>query len=155
MKLLKGDCIASFHLMLALLFGYPQPTLINTCMYLLPVFIWNDLISHALILSSSSRCELGEVMCVSMFLLQGWFRSFCMLVLPVSLHQLTFNLCVLQWGTQNPKRINCGPAGGNTTLLTEPKPPVFRDLDACWLITFLSLSYVLGDVPLYFIEALR
>jgi NADH dehydrogenase (ubiquinone) flavoprotein 2 len=34
-------------------------------------------------------------------------------------------------GTQNPKRTNCGPAGGNTTLLTEPKPPVFRDLEAC------------------------
>jgi (2Fe-2S) ferredoxin len=36
-----------------------------------------------------------------------------------------------KWGTQNPKRINCGPEGGNTTLLTTPKPPVCRDLDAC------------------------
>jgi NADH dehydrogenase (ubiquinone) flavoprotein 2 len=35
------------------------------------------------------------------------------------------------WGTQNPERVNCGPAGGMTTLLTEPKPPVCRDLDAC------------------------
>ncbi|KAK2997258.1 hypothetical protein RJ639_025906 [Escallonia herrerae] len=34
-------------------------------------------------------------------------------------------------GTQNPNRINCGPAGGNTTLLGEPKPPPCRDLDAC------------------------
>uniref|UniRef100_A0A9R1WRG8 NADH dehydrogenase [ubiquinone] flavoprotein 2, mitochondrial n=1 Tax=Lactuca sativa TaxID=4236 RepID=A0A9R1WRG8_LACSA len=34
-------------------------------------------------------------------------------------------------GTQNPERINCGPAGGNTTLLGEPKPPPCRDLDAC------------------------
>ncbi|CAH2071938.1 unnamed protein product [Thlaspi arvense] len=34
-------------------------------------------------------------------------------------------------GTQNPKRIKCGPEGGNTTLLGEPKPPQFRDLDAC------------------------
>jgi len=36
-----------------------------------------------------------------------------------------------KWGTQNPERINCGPAGGNTTLLTEPKAPACRDLDAC------------------------
>ncbi|XP_076935445.1 NADH dehydrogenase [ubiquinone] flavoprotein 2, mitochondrial-like [Bidens hawaiensis] len=34
-------------------------------------------------------------------------------------------------GTRNPERINCGPAGGNTTLLGEPKPPPCRDLDAC------------------------
>ncbi|CAA3000971.1 NADH dehydrogenase [ubiquinone] flavo 2, mitochondrial [Olea europaea subsp. europaea] len=34
-------------------------------------------------------------------------------------------------GTQNPKRINSGPEGGNTTLLSEPKPPPCRDLDAC------------------------
>ncbi|CAF2125578.1 unnamed protein product [Brassica napus] len=34
-------------------------------------------------------------------------------------------------GTQNPKRIKCGPEGGNKTLLGEPKPPQFRDLDAC------------------------
>ncbi|KVH94342.1 Thioredoxin-like 2Fe-2S ferredoxin [Cynara cardunculus var. scolymus] len=34
-------------------------------------------------------------------------------------------------GTQNPERVNCGPAGGNTTLLGEPKPPPCRDLDAC------------------------
>ncbi|KAJ9543320.1 hypothetical protein OSB04_023027 [Centaurea solstitialis] len=34
-------------------------------------------------------------------------------------------------GTQNPHRINCGPEGGNTTLLGEPKPPPCRDLDAC------------------------
>lgn len=34
-------------------------------------------------------------------------------------------------GTQNPKRIMCGPEGGNTTLLGEPKPPPCRDLDAC------------------------
>ncbi|KVI03891.1 Thioredoxin-like 2Fe-2S ferredoxin [Cynara cardunculus var. scolymus] len=34
-------------------------------------------------------------------------------------------------GTQNPQRINCGPEGGNTTLLGEPKPPPCRDLDAC------------------------
>ncbi|CAN6706879.1 unnamed protein product [Malus baccata var. baccata] len=33
-------------------------------------------------------------------------------------------------GTQNPKRIMCGPEGGNTTLLGEPKPPPCRDLDA-------------------------
>ncbi|KAL6007318.1 hypothetical protein ACLOJK_032815 [Asimina triloba] len=34
-------------------------------------------------------------------------------------------------GTQNPKRMKCGPEGGNTTLLGEPKPPPCRDLDAC------------------------
>ncbi|KAK9146517.1 hypothetical protein Sjap_006420 [Stephania japonica] len=34
-------------------------------------------------------------------------------------------------GTQNPKRIRSGPEGGNTTLLSEPKPPPCRDLDAC------------------------
>ncbi|CAN1291737.1 NADH dehydrogenase [ubiquinone] flavoprotein 2, mitochondrial [Linum perenne] len=34
-------------------------------------------------------------------------------------------------GTQNSKRINCGPEGGNTTLLTDPKAPPCRDLDAC------------------------
>ncbi|MQL90532.1 hypothetical protein Taro_023122 [Colocasia esculenta] len=34
-------------------------------------------------------------------------------------------------GTQNPLRIRSGPAGGNTTLLGEPKPPPCRDLDAC------------------------
>ncbi|EFJ36276.1 hypothetical protein SELMODRAFT_165405 [Selaginella moellendorffii] len=33
-------------------------------------------------------------------------------------------------GTQNPTRIKCGPAGGNTTLLSDPKPPPCRDLDA-------------------------
>jgi len=38
---------------------------------------------------------------------------------------------VFQHGTQNPKRIKCGPEGGNKTLLGEPKPPQFRDLDAC------------------------
>uniref|UniRef100_A0A7I4D7R9 Uncharacterized protein n=1 Tax=Physcomitrium patens TaxID=3218 RepID=A0A7I4D7R9_PHYPA len=36
-----------------------------------------------------------------------------------------------KWGTQHPERINCGPAGGNTTLLTEPRAPACRDLDAC------------------------
>ncbi|KAG6549086.1 hypothetical protein Mapa_009312 [Marchantia paleacea] len=34
-------------------------------------------------------------------------------------------------GTQNPERLNCGPAGGLTTLLGEPKPPPCRDLAAC------------------------
>ncbi|TYI20517.1 hypothetical protein ES332_A07G243400v1 [Gossypium tomentosum] len=34
-------------------------------------------------------------------------------------------------GTQNPKRIMSGPEGGNTTLLSDPKPPPCRDLDAC------------------------
>ncbi|GMN49968.1 hypothetical protein TIFTF001_019125 [Ficus carica] len=34
-------------------------------------------------------------------------------------------------GTQNPNRIMSGPEGGNTTLLTDPKPPPCRDLDAC------------------------
>ncbi|KAG1347687.1 putative NADH dehydrogenase [ubiquinone] flavoprotein 2, mitochondrial [Cocos nucifera] len=34
-------------------------------------------------------------------------------------------------GTQNPDRIRSGPAGGNTTLLGEPKAPPCRDLDAC------------------------
>ncbi|KAL2650818.1 hypothetical protein R1flu_018946 [Riccia fluitans] len=34
-------------------------------------------------------------------------------------------------GTQNPERLNCGPAGGLTTLLGEPKPPPCRDLSAC------------------------
>ncbi|CAL9061013.1 unnamed protein product [Musa banksii] len=34
-------------------------------------------------------------------------------------------------GTQNPDRIRSGPAGGNTSLLGEPKPPPCRDLDAC------------------------
>ncbi|KAG0479416.1 hypothetical protein HPP92_010274 [Vanilla planifolia] len=34
-------------------------------------------------------------------------------------------------GTQNPNRIRSGPQGGNTTLLSEPKPPPCRDLDAC------------------------
>ncbi|KAF3536504.1 hypothetical protein F2Q69_00021521 [Brassica cretica] len=34
-------------------------------------------------------------------------------------------------GTQHPKRIKCGPEGGNTRLLGEPKPLQFRDLDAC------------------------
>eukprot|EP00252_Welwitschia_mirabilis_P000780 TRINITY_DN1074_c0_g1_i2.p1 TRINITY_DN1074_c0_g1~~TRINITY_DN1074_c0_g1_i2.p1 ORF type:complete len:259 (-),score=44.70 TRINITY_DN1074_c0_g1_i2:372-1148(-) len=34
-------------------------------------------------------------------------------------------------GTQNPERCMSGPAGGNTTLLGEPKPPPCRDLDSC------------------------
>ncbi|KAG4961640.1 hypothetical protein JHK87_038273 [Glycine soja] len=34
-------------------------------------------------------------------------------------------------GTQNPRRIKSGPEGGNTTLLSEPKPPPCRDLDSC------------------------
>ncbi|KAH7445763.1 hypothetical protein KP509_01G023000 [Ceratopteris richardii] len=34
-------------------------------------------------------------------------------------------------GTQNPDRFNCAPAGGQKTLLCEPKPPPCRDLDAC------------------------
>lgn len=34
-------------------------------------------------------------------------------------------------GTQNPHRIRSAPEGGNTTLLSEPKPPPCRDLDAC------------------------
>ncbi|KAG2618265.1 NADH dehydrogenase [ubiquinone] flavoprotein 2, mitochondrial-like [Panicum virgatum] len=34
-------------------------------------------------------------------------------------------------GTQHPERKNSGPAGGNTTLHGEPKPPPCRDLDAC------------------------
>ncbi|KAL3700828.1 hypothetical protein R1sor_018850 [Riccia sorocarpa] len=34
-------------------------------------------------------------------------------------------------GTQNPERLNCGPAGGLTTLLGEPKAPPCRDLSAC------------------------
>ncbi|RZR87045.1 hypothetical protein BHM03_00014354, partial [Ensete ventricosum] len=37
----------------------------------------------------------------------------------------------LQVGTQNRDRIRSGPAGGNTSLLGEPKPPPCRDLDAC------------------------
>lgn len=40
-------------------------------------------------------------------------------------------LFMFQRGTQNPGRINCGPEGGNTTLLGEPKAPPCRDLDAC------------------------
>ncbi|CAL9104641.1 unnamed protein product [Musa textilis] len=36
----------------------------------------------------------------------------------------------LQVGMQNPDRIRSGPAGGNTSLLGEPKPPPCRDLDA-------------------------
>ncbi|CAN6441159.1 unnamed protein product [Victoria cruziana] len=40
----------------------------------------------------------------------------------------TYNYYV---GTQNPERIRSGPAGGNTTLQGEPKPPPCRDLDAC------------------------
>lgn len=31
-------------------------------------------------------------------------------------------------GTQHPERINAGPAGGTTTLRSEPKPPPCRDL---------------------------
>ena len=38
---------------------------------------------------------------------------------------------LLQRGTQHPERKNSGPAGGNTTLHGEPKPPPCRDLDAC------------------------
>ncbi|KAF8401791.1 hypothetical protein HHK36_012737 [Tetracentron sinense] len=34
-------------------------------------------------------------------------------------------------GTQNPLRIKGGPEGGNTTLLSDPKPPPCRVLDAC------------------------
>lgn len=34
-------------------------------------------------------------------------------------------------GTQNPNRFNSAPAGGQKTLLSEPKPPPCRDLDAC------------------------
>lgn len=40
-------------------------------------------------------------------------------------------LLTFQPGTQNPQRIKCGPEGGNTTLLSDPKPPPCRDLDAC------------------------
>lgn len=38
-------------------------------------------------------------------------------------------LFMFQRGTQNPGRSNCGPEGGNTTLLGEPKAPPCRDLD--------------------------
>ena len=40
-------------------------------------------------------------------------------------------LCLLQRGTQHPERFNAAPAGGQKTLLSEPKPPPCRDLDAC------------------------
>lgn len=43
----------------------------------------------------------------------------------------SFNKFMSQPGTQNPKRVKCGPEGGNTTLHGEPKPPPCRDLDAC------------------------
>ena len=45
----------------------------------------------------------------------------------------TFFICcfAFQHGTQNPQRTRCGPEGGNTTLLGEPKAPPCRDLDAC------------------------
>ncbi|RWW57108.1 hypothetical protein BHE74_00036127, partial [Ensete ventricosum] len=41
------------------------------------------------------------------------------------------HLGVKRNGTQNRDRIRSGPAGGNTSLLGEPKPPPCRDLDAC------------------------
>ncbi|KAJ7565102.1 hypothetical protein O6H91_02G048100 [Diphasiastrum complanatum] len=34
-------------------------------------------------------------------------------------------------GPQDPSRIRSGPSGGNTTLLSDPKPPPFRDLASC------------------------
>ncbi|PIA45156.1 hypothetical protein AQUCO_01700592v1 [Aquilegia coerulea] len=34
-------------------------------------------------------------------------------------------------GTQNKKRIMSGPEDGNTSLLSDPKPPPCRDLNAC------------------------
>lgn len=34
-------------------------------------------------------------------------------------------------GTQNPARFNSAPAGGQKTLLSDPKPPPCRDLEAC------------------------
>ncbi|CAN0898268.1 NADH dehydrogenase [ubiquinone] flavoprotein 2, mitochondrial [Linum grandiflorum] len=37
----------------------------------------------------------------------------------------------LPLGTQKPKRIMSRPEGGNTTMLTDLKPPPCRDLDAC------------------------
>ena len=69
------------------------------------------------------------------------FFFFACLVLSISRHHfIFFNLwlmcCLtmeflLQRGTQHPERKNSGPAGGNTTLHGEPKPPPCRDLDAC------------------------
>lgn len=41
------------------------------------------------------------------------------------------NKLTFQPGTQNVKRIRSGPEGGNTTLLSDPVPPPFRDIDAC------------------------
>lgn len=46
-------------------------------------------------------------------------------------HSITNFWPTFQPGTQNPQRIRCGPEGGNTSLLSEPKPPPCRDLDAC------------------------
>jgi len=48
----------------------------------------------------------------------------------------------LQHGTQNPQRIKCGPEGGNTTLLGEPKPPPCRDLDSCWSVIRFAFNNV-------------
>lgn len=53
-----------------------------------------------------------------------------------------------KWGTQHPERINCGPAGGNTTLLTEPRAPACRDLDACWVVIVILCEHILR----YFVE---
>lgn len=52
-------------------------------------------------------------------------------VIKVKICYLILMNFIFQRGTQNPKRINSGPEGGNTTLLSEPKPPPCRDLDAC------------------------
>lgn len=68
---------------------------------------------------------------------------------------LTLSIWLFQWGTQNPERVNCGPAGGMTTLLTEPKPPVCRDLDACWMsASILCLLYCNHQIrkPLLFVN---
>lgn len=35
-------------------------------------------------------------------------------------------------GTQDPRRLRCGPSGKCTTLRGVPKAPPCRDLDACW-----------------------
>ena len=58
-------------------------------------------------------------------------KMLVLICLMMMLHSITNFLHTFQPGTQNPQRIRCGPEGGNTTLLSEPKPPPCRDLDAC------------------------
>jgi len=76
--------------------------------------------TSSLLLSLFFFCLFGS------FYIKAWLHFFNLWLMCCSLIKF-----LLQRGTQHPERKNSGPAGGNTTLHGEPKPPPCRDLDAC------------------------